>query len=243
MKIKIEGENNVGYEVTYKYHERKDGVYDKEETKSLKKKVGDPFDDIPLEKLAGAVMAQLARRDIFVIEVEIVELSKKPISFKETNGGVVIKNKKFLFDQSSNLIVQDVQDVAEVSQIQNTAVEQPHNLVHNNGSPNLGRPIDFVVFAPELPQMPEVKKKGLRLTPEKKYPVYAREHIGITTALKIVDDLGREQMISDVYFVPANIRLLADNQLKFSETQKERDGGRLNWGNAVESDDMPVIRR
>lgn len=233
----------MGFEVLYKYHERKDGVYDKEETKSLKKKVGDPFDDIPLEKLAGAIMAQLARRDIFVIEVEVVELSKKPISFKETNGGVVIKNKKFLFDASSNLIVQEIQDTAEVPQIQNVAVEQPHNLVHNNGSPNLGRPIDFVIFAPELPQMPEVKKKGLRLTPEKKYPVYAREQIGITTALKIVDDVGREQMISDVYFVPANIKLLADNQLKFSETQKERDGGRLNWGNAVESNDMPIIRR
>lgn len=238
----------MGFEVTYKYHERKDGVYDKEETKSLKKKVGDPFDDIPLEKLAGAIMAQLARRDVFVIEVEVVELSKKPISFKETNGGVVIKNKKFLFDASSNIIVQEIQDVAEEvpqnRQIQNTTVEQPHNLVHNdNGSSNLGRPIDFVVFAPELPQMPEVKKKNLRFTPEKQYPVYAKEQIGITMALKIIDDVGREQMVSDVYFVPAKVRLFADNQLKFSETQKERDGGRLNWGNAVDADDMPTLRR
>lgn len=236
----------MGYEVTYKYHERKDGNYNKEETKALKKKVGDPFDDIPLEKLAGAVMAQLARRDIFVVDVEIVELSKKAISFKETDGGVVIKNKKFLFDQSSALIVQDVQEVAPQQQMQPhqqiSRVEQPHNLVNNN-SQQLGRPIEYVVFAPELPQMPEVKKKNLRLTPEKEYPVYAKEQIGITTALKIVDDVGREQMISDVYFVPAKIKLYADNQLKFSETQKERDGGRLNWGNAVDADDMPVLRR
>jgi hypothetical protein len=234
----------MGYEVTYKYHERKDGSYDKEELKSLKKKVGDPFEEVPLEKLAGAVMAQLARRDIFVVDVDIVELSRKQISFKETNGGVVIKNRKFLFDQASSLIVQQVVEVPE----NNTGVSAPQerHIQHvQNSAPagDLGRPIDVMIFSPELPQMPEIKKKGLRLTPDKKYPVYGREQMGAFTVLKIIDDVGRQQNVSDVYFIPGNVKLLADRELGFSETQKQRDGGKLNWGGAVEDDSMPVIRR
>jgi len=233
----------MGFEVTYKYYTKKDGDYDKEETKSLKKKVGDPFEDVPLEKLAGAVMAQLARRDIFVVDVEIVELSKKPISFKEANGGVVIKNRKFLFDQASSLIIQEVESPPENNQMQ-VAQTASQNLAppHPNGSASLGRPIDFVIFSPELPQMPEVKKKNLRLTPDKKYPVFGREQMGMSTILKIVDDVGREQNVSDIYFVPGNIKLLADRELGFSETQKARDGGKLNWAGAVETNDMPIIR-
>lgn len=230
----------MGYEVTYKYHERKDGEYNKEETKSLKKKVGDPFEDIPLEKLAAAVMAQLARRDIFVVDVEIVELSKKQISFKETNGGVVIKNRKFLFDQATNIIVQEVVDAP--AQIQSHPTREMQALPATPAG-DLGRPIDVVIFSPELPQMPEIKKKGLRLTPDKKYPVFSREQMGMTTVLKIVDDVGRQQMVSDVYFVPGNVKLMADRELGFSETQKERDGGKLNWAGAVEDNSMPVIRR
>lgn len=232
----------MGYEVTYKYHERKDGGYDKEELKSLKKNVGDPFDEVPLEKLAGAVMAQLARRDIFVVDVDIVELSRKQISFKETNGGVVIKNRKFLFDQASSLIVQQVVEVPEnaVAVPQERRIQQVQD---SAATGDLGRPIDMVIFSPELPQMPEIKKKGLRLTPDKKYPVYGREQIGAVSILKIVDDVGRQQNVSDIYFIPANVKLLADRQLGFSETQKERDGGKLNWSGAIEDNSMPVVRR
>jgi hypothetical protein len=232
----------MGFEVTYKYHERKDGSYDKEELKSLKKKVGDPFEEVPLEKLAGAVMAQLARRDIFVVDVDIVELSRKQISFKETNGGVVIKNRKFLFDQSSNLIVQQVVEGPE----NNTALAvSPHHAASSMPavSGELGRPIDVMIFSPELPQMPDIKKKGLRLTPDKKYPIYGRSQIGASTVLKIIDDVGRQQNVSDIYFIPANVKLMADRELGFSETQKERDGGKLNWAGTVEDNSMPIIRR
>ena len=51
----------VGYEIIYSYHEKQDGNYNKEETKTLKKKVGDPFEDVSLETLASSVMGQLAR--------------------------------------------------------------------------------------------------------------------------------------------------------------------------------------
>lgn len=206
--------------------------------------MGDPFEEVSLEKLAGAVMAQLARRDIFVVDVDIVELSCKQISFKETNGGVVIKNRKFLFDQTSNFIAQQFVEVPEGNNA--LAVPQERHIQHVQNpvsTVNLGRPIDFVIFSPELPQMPEIKKKGLRLTPDKKYPVYGREQIGAVSILKIVDDVGRQQNVSDIYFIPANVKLLADRELGFSETQKERDGGKLNWSGAIEDNSMPVVRR
>ena len=63
----------MGYEVTYKYHpKREDGNgYNTDEVKELTKKVGKAFDDMPSEKLAAVVMSQLARRDIWIIDVEI----------------------------------------------------------------------------------------------------------------------------------------------------------------------------
>jgi hypothetical protein len=50
-------------------------------------------------------------------------------------------------------------------------------------------------------------------------------------------------MVSDVYFVPANINLIADRELGFSETKEEKDGGNLYWGNAARDPGMPDLRR
>jgi hypothetical protein len=75
----------MGYEITYSYHEKADEGYNKEETKSKKKKVGDPFEDVPLEKLASEIIKLMARRDIFVVGFEIFELAKKEVTFRETS--------------------------------------------------------------------------------------------------------------------------------------------------------------
>lgn len=92
----------MGFELTYRYHEEiSKGEYNKEELKSKTIKVGSPYDDISLDVLAGKVMAQLARRNILVVDVEIFEFTKKKISFKETSDGILIKNKKFSFDDGA----------------------------------------------------------------------------------------------------------------------------------------------
>ena len=57
------------------------------------------------------------------------------------------------------------------------------------------------------------------------------------------DDTGREQLVSDKYFVPANVNLFADRELGFSQNQQQRDGGKLLWGGAQQEPDMPDIRR
>jgi hypothetical protein len=252
----------VGFECWYHYHEKIDGEYNKEETKILKKKVGDPFDDIPLEKLAAAIMAQLARRDIWIVNVDVFELSKKQINFKEAKGGIVIKNKKFLFDcggDSSFVTVEDfvegqsnqqftVKEYQAPTQlnIQGQSLSAAKTTIHpHNQNPQQRKPVAFMVFVPEPQQLHESRRKNLRFTVNKKYAVLERRPspTGIGEIFVIQDDTGREQAVSDAYFVPANINLIADRELGFSETQQEKDGGTLYWGNASSDPGMPDIRR
>ena len=244
----------MGYEIIYSYHEKQDGVYNKEETKTLKKKVGDPFEDVSLEKLASSVMGQLARRDIFVVGVEIFELTKKKISFRETDNGVVIKNKKFSFDQTSgNFCVQELEpETIQSTQTVSQHIQKPNLYPHEQipkkeltascDTAKQRRAIDNVVFFPEPQMLPEIKSKGYKLTMDKKYAVYSKTSSIQGEILTIVDDTNKEIKISDKFFVPANISLLADNELNFSETQKQRENGNLYWGGAV-SDNVPNLRK
>ncbi len=228
----------MGFEILYKFHERlEEGGYNKEETKTFKKKVGEPFEEVPLDKVAGAVMAQLSRRDVWVTEVEIYEYSKKPITFRETKGGIIIKNKKFLVDQDANLVVQDMVEAPSqaIATTQNITGFHPHN-------GNQLRPIKWVVFAPEPQLMAEVKQKSLRFTEDKKYPVFKEQELPIGVAYTTLDDTGREQLISDKYFVPANINLVLDKEIGFTEDIRKREGGKLNWAGTIQDENMPKLR-
>jgi len=246
----------IGFEVTYHYHERIDGEYNKEEIKTFKKKVGDPFDDVPYEKLASSIMGQLARRDVWIVNAEVYELSKKPISFKETKGGIILKNRKFLFDNSENTFV--VQEVPpEIPQAQTIQNYVPATVQNNGNHVNIQgqaypheqnrpkKPVDWVVFFPEPQQIVEIKQKNLRFTPDKKYPVFEKRSTpsGLGEIYVMQDDMGREQLVSDKYFVPGNINLIADKELGFSESQTKKDGGNLFWGSASMDSNMPDIRR
>ena len=227
----------MGFEVIYYYHERDKEGYNQEEKKSLKKKVGDPFEEVSLNKLAGVIMGQMARRDIWVVDVEIYELSKKQVSFRESNGGIIVKNKKFTFDDSSNMVAQEVHEI-----VPQRNLAQPANLV-NNSIQSGKRPLRYMVFAPELPMMVEIRQRNLSLTPENKYPIFSEgpHPTGVGFVYKTLDDNGREIDISDKYFVPIRKKLVAD-ELGFSESPEEREGGRLLWGGATREEDMPKIR-
>lgn len=253
----------MGFECCYHYHERIDGEYNKDETKTFKKKVGDALEDVPLEKLAAAIMAQLARRDVWITDVEVFEISKKPVSFKEAKGGIVIKNKKFLFDgggtEATFVAVEDLeqpstQHVPSSIQFQSSqqlaapqhlsAAAHPHNI--NVAAPvRQKRPVDYVMYVPEPQQLHEAKRRNLRLTVNKKYPVMEKKMApnGVGEIFVVLDDLGREQSVSDAYFVPGNINLIADRELGFSENQQDRDGGNLYWGSASSDPGMPDIRK
>lgn len=250
----------MGFECTYYYHEKVDGDYNREETKTFKKKVGDPFDDVPLEKLAASIMAQMARRDLWIINVEISELSKKSVSFKETKGGIIIKNKKFSFDSNDDSTFVAVEELPQspcettqytVTEFKNNqarlpsqqlsaAAVHPHNV---SAKPVNRRPIDQMVFLPEALHMHQAKQKNLRFTMNKKYPIFEKKPAPNGGEIFLTqDDTGREITVSDVYFVPGNINLVADKELNFSESPEEKDGGNLYWGNAIDNG-MPDLRR
>jgi hypothetical protein len=239
----------MGYEVCYKYYERVDGEYKKDELKEFKRKVGDPFEDVPLEKLSFAITAQLARRDIWIVDVEVFELSKKKVAFKETKGGIVLKNKKFLFDSFSGGFKveneEETQSVEESTEIElNEEIKniQPHNITTKTQSKQR-RAIDVLVYSPEPQQLIEAKRKNLKLTIDKKYEVFQKKTspTGLGDLCLIIDDAGKEQFVSDMYFVPANINLFGDKELGFSDNQK--DDISLSWGNASLDSNMPNIRR
>lgn len=252
----------MGFECCYHYYEKVDGEYNKEEKKTFKKKVGDPFDDIPLEKLAASIMAQMARRDIWIVDVEIFELSKKAVSFKESKGGIVIKNKKFSFDGDSSDVFVAVEELPQLppscnqqytvtefkqqtampSQQLSAASLHPHNQIRNPVQQRKAK--DYMVWLPEPLHLHQAKQKNLRFTVNKKYPIFERKSAPNGGELFVTqDDNGREQVVSDVYFVPANINLIADKELNFSESKEEKDGGNLYWGNASSDPGMPDLRR
>lgn len=96
----------MGYEIHFYFREQGEepGIYE-EEVKTKKVKVGTPTEDVPLEQAAGKIMAQLARRNILITDVEIYEFTKKKLSYKEAEDGILIKNKKFSFDDGASLEV------------------------------------------------------------------------------------------------------------------------------------------
>lgn len=103
----------MGYEICIVYHPRKEeGGYNTELKEETIVKVGKPFDNTSLERLAGVIMSQMARRDIFVLaeEIKVVELVRSDVSFKECRDGkgIVLKNKKFSFNESAQLVAEDM---------------------------------------------------------------------------------------------------------------------------------------
>ena len=88
----------MGYELIFHYKEAESpGVY-KDEIKNKSYKIGKVTEDVGLDVLAGKILAQLARRSILIVDVEIYEYAKKKLNYRETNDGIVLKNKKFSFD-------------------------------------------------------------------------------------------------------------------------------------------------
>ena len=100
----------MGYEVNYNYYEKlKDSFdYDRENLKSFKKIYGKASEEYPLEKLCPAIMQQLARRDILIVEWEVYEFVRKKITCRLTKNDLIIKNKKFSL---KNALIEDDMDV------------------------------------------------------------------------------------------------------------------------------------
>jgi hypothetical protein len=218
----------MGFEVLYNYHERlEEGGYNKDETKQLKKKYGDAYEDFSLEKLASGILVQLARRDIWVTNVEIHEYKKTKVNFRETKGGIVIKNRKFLLDSDNNCIVK-----GELVDETTGEPVQPHNV--SEPTPNVQqkrRPIKWVLLdeagitqgknGERIPVMIAIQRAGLQLSANKKYPVFAemddprdkrvdkfgQPALDRKKVYQMWDNHQREVIVSQDYFVSAQVFL------------------------------------
>jgi len=192
----------MGYEINYIFHPRKeDGGYNTDVKEDKTVKVGKAFDDMPLEKCAAAIMAQLARRDVWVVDVKVYELIKSEINFKEAadGRGIILKNRKYNLGSTAEALAEDL--IEEIQpQIQGMIVPpgmQPHEIaamqrqktstdmsnlydgnsrvpVKQNPRPqvNQNKVIYYVYFEP-LQWTNEARKNKLRFTEDKKYSVHA----------------------------------------------------------------------
>lgn len=153
----------MGFEVRINFHPRKEeGGYDMGVKNEEIVKVGKPFDDTPLERLAGVVMSLMARRDVFVIaeEIEITELIRHQIGFKECKDGkgIVLKNKKFSFNEAAQLVAEDMGQPDARPQPQEPHIQQAivpvsqngQMVIHSNGNGQYHHPHE--VMAVQRPQ-------------------------------------------------------------------------------------------
>lgn len=258
----------MGFEVVYHFCERnEEGTYDKDDTKTKSVKVGSPYDDVSLDIVAGKVIAQLARRNIFVTDVEIYEFTRKKLSFKEAPDGILIKNKKFKFDDGATLMVSDSSEVAEETS-SDDAMQQLADLLKAN--PQLKEvlggikekpkrtdlkadpkshalagkaPIRWETFSPADKALAKMAKEArLPFTKGKKYPIYeekvsSSDQIGVLYLT--IDDKGNKQRITYRLFDQIPEKLQYENQMVGGSPTG--DGGNLSWDGVID-DDAPALR-
>lgn len=249
----------MGYEVKYNFYKMENGEYNKSEKHEALIKVGSPYEEVPLNALAGKVMALLARRNILVVDVEIFELVKKPLSYKEMEDGIVIKNRKFRFDDGPAVEGEEVKDESSDQEKLLELLKKPEVLAvlkANNKSapqttqaiqpakPASEKPIKIMFFSPDDRYWLDKTRKEIpdlnrAFTAGRRYPIFEQQDrpVGrspsgeeaIGIYYRTVDNLGRMQWVNDVLFTA------------------EPAGNGLDYGNFTnippEMASMPVLRR
>jgi hypothetical protein len=224
----------MGYEIFYHYYPRKDNSYDVQSPQVLTKHLG-KTEEVPVEKLANVVMMQLARRDIMIFDVEIHEFVKRKISYRETKGGIIIKNKKFMLDGAIEVIAEEEQE--ETQEI------KPSKPMQN--------PIRWEVYDPDPMLIPSLSK--YKLTPKRKYPLMEEKTViqrvnvpnqGMTEMpgyeYVVIDDSGQKTRVAAMHFTPEQKPLIGMENMAEDDYM---DSPRLmHMGNHFDNG-MPVIRR
>jgi hypothetical protein len=201
-------------------------------------------------------MMQLARRDIMVFDVEIFEFTKKKISFKETKGGVLIKNKKFNLDGSVETVTYD-DDIPPPEYLQPTQFQpmqaQQQPVVVDSKQNN--QAIRWEVFDPD-PALIGMLTRKYRLSPKRKYPIFEEKTViqnvrdnvygGMTQIpgyeYVIIDDAGQRIRVPSMHFMPESKGLIGMENARMTE-QDYKTAPRLMHMDQYSDPGMPVIRR
>lgn len=271
----------MGYEVVYYYHEEIErGEYNKEETKEGFVIVGEAHEDVELDYLAGKVMALLARRSILVTSLEISEFKKKNVTFREAKDGIIIKNRKFKFDDGSTLKGESLEEHDPVKQLKALLDANPNLVdslgiagatkVHPHEKPQTSKaparvsappppakskdggkgqyktpPLRYEIFDPVISGLAEdAKRRGLKFTLGKKYPIYEEKPAGNQFAgmqYFTLDDNGNKQAMSDKFFKTETAQLVGDRENGVN-IQDQTNDPNLQWSGVVGDSSMPNLR-
>lgn len=222
----------MGYEITFVFKEQTEpGVYAEEE-KSRTIKVGTAEEELPLELVAAKIFAQLARRNILVVNVEIYEFTKKKLNYKETADGILIKNKKFKFDDgignsveipisedSSDQVAKLLELLSNNPDLSNLLNKKEATLAtkikkEENKAPHEDikkqKVLRHEIFDPPAFLLKEAKRRGLRFTVGNKYPILSEklsENPAVGLNYTTINDLGERQILASIHFNPVPVKL------------------------------------
>lgn len=263
----------MGYEVTFHYLNRKEEGfgYDIENPQQYTKSLGQGAEDVPLDKLVGLIMSQYARRDIMVNDVEVFETVRRKITYKETAGGVIIKNKKYSFDQGVINIVgevatEPVQQEHQQSSLPSQKIDIPVPTITRDEEDDLQplpptkkqqppkRPIRSEVFNPEPDLIADLRKKGVALTVGTQYPIMQEKIIEQSVAGKmipgtlyqVIGDHGKPVVINSMHFSAPTKGLYgydyATHEVINEVQQPQKNTAKLLYM-GDNNVEMPVLRR
>lgn len=251
----------MGFEVTFHYREEiTKGEY-AEEVKKKTIKVGEPYEEVSLDLVAGKVIAQLAHPKKLIVDVEIYEYTKKKLSYKEAEDGILIKNRKFSFDDGPVVTSSAVEETDTNAQLLNLLQQNPDlvakllnggapgtALVTSNGNRSVtkpgvaptGRPIKKEMYDPTDPRVID-QNKGY-FTINREYSIYEESGRGLTAKYVVFDDKGNRRLVASDWFVPPPKRLEYENAMMGGSDKKPDI--QLSYGSTVDGEiPMPDIRR
>jgi hypothetical protein len=221
------------FEVEFKYYKQKEDLdYNKEEPFVFKNKFGKIDEDYPKEKLAKYILTQLARRDIFIYDLEIYEFTKKKVNFKLGKNGFLIAGIKFNnsdLAEDCNLENDVPAEPQAIPKIQQPAPQPQNkfvNLANKFGDLKTRKIMRKVAFVPPLRM--DKSKFPYKFTLNKIYPVYSERYNnnGIGMFITTTDDNNDVLEVIDEYFVPANTSLEYENEM---DAGKRGNNDLLNW--------------
>lgn len=210
------------YELVFKYRPKLDDGdgFDVSREETFRKKVGKSKDDVVTEGDAlKVIVSQMARRDIWVVDVEVFEFVKKAVPFRFNKNGFSLGGKKYAlsdmgsFESEASVDHESIPVATAVQATQqdgNTPMATPVHQ-HQPGSPRVGgkgsvpstvgvMPIRTEMFDPDPQQ--QATLRGMRLTPGKRYVIFIEEpgNQHRTTKYIIRDDSGHDIRIGAEYF-------------------------------------------
>jgi len=241
----------MGFECVIHYYESTgNGEYNKEELKTKSLKIGTPYEDVSLSVLAAKLIAQLARKNMLITNIDIFEFEKKKISFKETDSGIVIKNRKFNFDDTDLIASSLNQENLEENVNKQNLMPQQSNI--NIAPPKTTKKaLKYEIFNLKNPDHPnlinEFKTKKMAFTNGKSYPIYQELNDPsnfFSINYETIDDNGILRIVNDKFFQPV-IKLTNNFEDDVSVEPVETDSSFNSFRDTVKylKEDQVVLRR